>query len=350
VVDSMRSIDMSSVDSVGVWCGGTATDTMPDFGNAAATKWFRTQDLSTVISTMGKDSIVIINAQFNSGTIKTVWCAVILKGKNGRYSQIVKASFSVGADRPANPIALSAVAQSASRIRLSWPPVSVVDGIRVVYRADTVVPMNNYYFDTTRYFVASPAPTDTTILLSGLQEKTHYYFGAQIYKGGLWSVVTQNSSANVQTPGAGPKLGVNTLKLDSLGFDPSTDQIKVFWKAAGSSASDSLQVGISYSTTGFPDSTQAALVQQVVPVINAIGTSTAIKIPNLQFNTRYYVSLWESRVDGVWAAPTDSSQDSLTTPGYNWQSVTYFTKVGGDTAFAFQQQHQAHDRFGDRRE
>jgi PKD repeat protein len=337
VVDGMKSIDTSSVDSVGVWCGSAATDTAPDFGNVGAATWYRTQDLSAAIAATGKDSIVIVNGQFNSGVVKTIWCAVVLKGKNGKYSGVVKASFPVGVDRPGNPLtALSAQAQSASRISLSWPAVSGVDALRIVYRADTAVPLNIYYFDTTRYFVASPAVTDTAILVTGLRPTTHYYFGAQVYKNGLWSVVTQNASADAVTPLGNPALDANRIKLDSLSFDTATNRIKVFWKAAGASLGDSLQVKVVYSPTGYPDSTQAAHdPSKPFAVLSAKDTVVMVSIPNLLFNTKYYVSLWESRIDGALTAATDSSQGAVTSPNYNWQSVTYFTQLGGDTAYAF---------------
>jgi hypothetical protein len=335
VVDSMKSIDMSRVDSFGVWYGSAPADSVPDFSNGAATKWFKLQDLAAVIAATGKDSIVIVNPQYNTGTVKTVWCAVILKGTNDKYSAVKKASFGVGVDRPTNPIALTAIAQSASRVLLSWSPAGAVDGIRIVYRATGAVPVNTFFFDTLQYSVASPAVVDIAILVSGLTPETHYYFGAQIYKNGLWSVVTQASSADAVTPQGNPVLSANLIKLDSLSFDPVTDQVNVFWKVSGALAKDSLQAGISYSTTGYPDSTQAALVQKTVPVTGGSTVKTPINIANLQFNTKYYVSLWESRVDGAMTPPTDSSEGTVTTPNFNWQSVTYFTKVPGDTAFAF---------------
>jgi PKD repeat protein len=335
VVDNMKTIPAATVDTFAVWCGsGAAGDSVPDFTDATATTWFNVQSLAAVIAAAGKDSIVEVNQQFNSGAVKTVWCAVVLKGVNGKYSPVKKVSFTVGVSRPANPLKLTAAAQTASTILLSWPPVSGVDALRVVYRADTAVPVNSYYFDTTQYFVSSPAVTDSAILVTGLLPTTHYYFGAQVYKNGLWSVVTPNASADAVTPQGAPKLTANRIKLDSLSFDPAADQVKVFWHV-NATAKDSLQIGVSYSAAAYPDSTQSGLVQKVVPVNSSATTMTAVTINNLLFNTPYYVSLWESKIGGAWTPPTDSSQDTLTTPNYNFQSVTYFTRIGGDTAYAF---------------
>jgi PKD repeat protein len=335
VVNNLKAVDTSSVDSVCVWYGSQATDTAPDFTDPLATKRFRMKDVAALIAASGKDSMVILNQQYNSGIVKTVWCAVMVKGRNGKASAAVKSSFSVGVNRPLNPITLSAHAVLSSKIDLSWPAVSGVEAIRIVYRADAAVPINNFYFDTTVYFTASPAVTDTSFSVTSLQRLTHYYFGAQIYKGGLWSFVTQASSADASTPDAGLKLDANAVKMDSVWFDSTTDQIRVKFKV-NAQATDLLQVGISYTVTGYPDSTADNLAQQVVSVNNASDTTVSVKLhENLLFNTAYYVSLWERREGGAWTPPTDSSQGAIMTPGYNWQSVTYFTSMNGDTAYAF---------------
>jgi PKD repeat protein len=335
VVSNMKSVDTSAVDSFCVWYGSQPTDTGPDFTIASATKRFSMKDVAAVIAPAGKDSMVIVNPQYNTGVVKTVWCAVMVKGKNGRQSATVKAFFSVGVNRPVNPIVLSAQVQSSSRINLSWTAVTGVEAIRIVYRPSAAIPVNSYYFDTNQYFFINPAPTDTASPVMGLQEKTRYYFGAQVYKGGLWSVVTQLASASDSTPEAGAKLGVNTVKLVSLWFDTLTDQMMAKFNLKAK-ATDSLQVGISYGITGFPDSTQDYLAQQVVPVAGPKDTTVAVKLrESLLFGTRYYVALWERREGGKWTPPTDSSEDTVTTGTYNWQLVTYFTKLGRDTAFAF---------------
>jgi PKD repeat protein len=335
VVDNLKAVDTSSVDSFCVWYGSLASDTAPDFTDPLATKRFKMKDVAALIAASGKDSMVIVNPQYNTGVVKTVWCAVMVKGRNGKASPAVKASFSVGVNRPVNPITLSAHAVLSTKINLSWPAVTGVEGIRIVYRAGAAVPINNYYFDTTVFFTASPAVTDTAFSVTGLQPLTHYYFGAQVYKGGLWSVVTQASSADDLTPAPGLKLPSNAVKLDSLLFDSLTDQIKVKFKV-NAQATDSLQVGISYTVTGYPDSTADNLAQQVVAVNNATDTTVSIRLrENLLFNTAYYVSLWERREGGAWTPPTDSSQRAIMTTGYNWQSVTYFTSMAGDTAYAF---------------
>jgi PKD repeat protein len=337
VITNLKLVDPALVDSFGLWYGTSPSDSTPDFTNMAATRWFSMSDQAAVIAATGKDSVVLVNSQFNSGAVKKVWCAVILKSKYDRSSPIVKSSFSVGVDRPLNPMALTAHAVAASRISLSWRAISGVDGIRIVYRANTPVPLNEYYFDTSQYMAFTPpVVTDTGFMVTGLNQMTHYYFGAQVSKAGLWSTVTQASSANDSTPQFGQMLDTNRVKLDSLTFDASTDQIRAWWKVTAVAGQDSLQVGISYSVSGYPGPADNGLVQQVVPVTIGKEMMAAVKLhENLLFNTKYYVALWENRVDGAWTPPTDSSLGTVTTPNYNWQSVTYFTRAGGDSAYAF---------------
>jgi len=335
VVSNMKSIDTSAVDTFSIWYGTSSGDSLPDFGSGL-TRWYNLKAQYGAISAAGRDSIITVNALFNAGVVKTLWCAVILRAKNDKFSQVVKSSFQVGINRPSNPIVLSAVETSASRIQLSWPVATGVDGIRIVYRAGSAIPVDNYYFDSTVYIFAIPAVTDASLTITGLTGQTHYFFGAQVYKGGLWSVVTQASMADAVTPQANPALSANRVKVDSLSFDPVTNQINVFWKVSGATLQDSLQAKILCSTTGYPDSTQAALDQsKPVPVTGGSAMKTPINVANLQFNTKYYVSLWESKVDGASTPPTDSSRGMVTTSDFTWQQVAYFTKVGGDTAFAF---------------
>jgi PKD repeat protein len=334
LVSNLKAMDTSAVDSFGVWCGTAAADSMPDFASPSNARWFDLKREYPRLSGTGTDSIVFVNSQFNAGVVKTVWSAVIVRGKNGKSGRPVRVAFQVGVDRPANTITLSAHAQSASTVYLSWPALSGIEGIRIVYRTNGAVPINIYYFDTMQYSTAIPAAKDTFMAITGLRERTRYYFGAQVFKGGLWSVVTQASSANDSTPSAGAALDANRIKLERCTFDPGSDQIMVTFKAAGVAARDSLQAGISYSLTGFPVSD--SLVRQVVPLSSGADTTVPVRLfENLRFNAGYFIALWERRADGAWTAATDSSRDTLTTPDFNWQQVSYFTKLGGDTAYAF---------------
>ena len=156
VVYNMKAVDTSFVDSFGVWCGSSAGDSNPDFSIGGGAKWYNLQTVLPQFSASGRDSIIFENAQFYTGTVKTIWCAVVLKNKAGKTSTVVKMSFPVGVNRPANPVALQAASQTASTITLSWPPVTGIDMIRILYQSGSAIPLNNASLDTLQYRVVTP--------------------------------------------------------------------------------------------------------------------------------------------------------------------------------------------------
>jgi hypothetical protein len=113
-------------------------------------------------------------------------------------------------------------------------------------------------------------------------------------------------------------------------FDTSKNQIRVAWTVSVGSGDS---VGISYSTAGYPSVAPAGI--QVVPVRSGSDSAVVQFHENIVFKAVYYIALWERRAGGTWIAPTARSEDTVTAPNYTWQSVTYFTKMPGDTAFAF---------------
>ncbi len=223
VVGNMKLIDTALVDSFAVWCGTSPTDTVPNFSNTLSAGWFNIQSVLVI----GKDSLIFVDSQVNASTPKILECAVILKGKTGKLSPVIKVPFTVGTSTP---------------------------------------------------------------------------------------------------------LSSNTIILAPLVFDTSNDRIKAKWSLSNP-GNDSLDVGISYSTTGYLQS--PPINMQVIPVKSDTDSAVVQLHENLVFNATYYIGLWESKAGGVWMAPTVSSDDSIGIPSFNWQSVTYFTKIGGDTAFAF---------------
>ena len=145
-------------------------------------------------------------------------------------------------------------------------------------------------------------------------------------------MVTANASVFDTTSAAGPALDSNAIRLKHPVFDSATNRIHIAWTLSNP-GNNKLEIGVSYSTSGYPLSPPPAI--QVVPV-GALSDSTLVQLHEpLVFNATYYIALWERKVDGSWTAPTPRSEDTVTTTGFNWQPVTYFTQVGGDTAFAF---------------
>ncbi|MGB7548555.1 MAG: hypothetical protein WBM14_12455, partial [Terracidiphilus sp.] len=336
----MTSVDTASVDSFGIWYGTSATDTVPNFSDPQNSIWFNLGARYAIIKNNGgRDSVAVGNPQFNTGVQKALVCFLVLKGKNGKLSPFKKATFTAGQNRPTNPIVLTAVAQTPSRILLSWKSVSGITAIRFWYRENSAVDLNTADFTSPPYdSISAGSVLDTQLAVTGLQYQTHYYFGAQVFSGGLWSYVTGPASANATTPAGLGMLAVNSVKITSLTFDTANNAIHVKWNV-NNTLPDTLVIGISYSLTGYP--TMDTSVHQVVSV-KAAADSAVVKLREpLVFSqdaatpTWYYVALWESRLNGTLTDPTDSSEMKVASPTFNWQQVTYFTKSPGDTNTVF---------------
>ena len=325
-LDNVVSIDTSRVSTVGIWYNLTAGT--PNFKDTVLTKWI---SAGAVVGAGAKFSMSIVNSQFNNAKT-TMYAAVVLLGKNGRQSPVKQSSFSVGKDRPANPVQLSAKVLSSSSIRLSWNNVasSGIERMIIWYRTGQAVP-KIYDFSSAKLDSLVPLVGDTFIIGNNFSGGTKYYFGAQVYKGGLWSYVTDSSSASDSTWAAGSKLDSNSCVVTKLYLDTVTNQIRVCWTVDPAQA-ESLQVGILYSTTGVPATNTNN--QQAVDV-KAAKDSAYVKLrENLMFDTTYYVSLWLRRTQGSWTDPTSKAVDSLKIKTFTWQSITYFSKAN-DTVFAF---------------
>ncbi len=150
--------------------------------------------------------------------------------------------------------------------------------------------------------------------------------------------MTDSSSANVTTPAASNNTVGNTVKITRLVFDTVNNVMRVSWHV-NTTGTDTLEIGISYSTAGYPSLDTSA--HQVVAVKSGTDSAVVKLLEPLMFRssvtdtTRYYVALWERAENGKFSAPTDSSRDTVASPMYNWQNVTFFTKTPGDTNTVF---------------
>jgi PKD repeat protein len=338
-ISNLLNLDTSSVDSVIVWFGTSTTDTVPNYADPAQTWRFK---LASVYAS-GRDSVVVQNPQFNTGIQKLLNCYAIVKGKDKKESSPVRAQYYSGANRPSNPILLTAVAQSASSILLTWNPVGGVSNIRIWYQTGAAVTVNTATFASPPYVsVDVPLVSNTQLVVTGLLAQTHYYFGAQVFQGGQWSYVTDSSSANATTFQPGGKLDTNSVKITSLTFDTVTNEIHVSW-TVNNNLPDTLEIGISYSLSAYPDTADPSAdtsIHQLVQVKSGSDSTTIKPQPFLfssdtSHSTRYYVALWESRLNGTPADPTAASEAVVASPFYNWQPATLFTKVPGDTHALF---------------
>jgi len=341
----ITGVDPATVDSFAMWFGTGINDTTPNFNDPSQTHWFNLQaEMPTITATNGRDSVIIVNPLFNTGVQNKLWCALVLKGKNHKLSTtIIKAAYLAGTPRPDNPIKLHASVPSPSKIVLGWNPIgSGFSAIRFWYRADSAVTVNTASFTRPPFdSITLLSVTDTQIIVSGLLEQTHYYFGAQVLQGGQWSYVTNSSSADATTLVAGAKLAVNSVQITSLDFDTVANQFVVHW-TVDNTLPDPLEIGISYSTVAYP--TIDTSVHQTVPVTANTGSKVIqlqepLKFSNSQTDTtqitRYYVALWERSVTGKLTDPTTNSEAVKASPYYNWQAVHYFAQSPGDMNVVF---------------
>ena len=327
--DSILSLDSLAIDSVAIWYG--FKDSI-DFSDAGHTKWL---SLPAAIAGVSHDRFTIKRqATILNGDTVRIYCAAQVVAKNRLRSIIRSASFIAGRPHPDNPIRLFAKAISPTVIQLTWKEKStgeiVIDSI-IIWKGMRPVPL---VFDSlpSEFSALRPSVGDTIAISDGLNEKTRYYFGARIYSGGLWSFITESSSATDSTP----EIQIadrpnNTVKMTKLSFDMSLNKIVAGWEI--DSIDTNKEIGITYSTLSFAADT-LMLPNQVVRVTKA-ADSKIVAIPKLAFDSTYYVSLWLRKRDGKWAYPDSQSQRSLKMPSdVSWQIVRYFVKYP-DTVITF---------------
>jgi PKD repeat protein len=325
-VGNISSIDTNNVDSMFIWY--SLTNDSANFKDKTFTKMLSMQEVTkAVINNQYVDNIY--NTSFYSAK-QTIYYAVMVKGKNDLSSPVKIDSLNVGLDRPVNPITLQAKALSATRVRLSWNNVGAagVDRIVIWYRKTTPVDTTLYDQSAQKLDSLSPSVIDTVIIGNNFNEKTMYYFGAQVFKGALGSKITTKASARDSTPAAGAPFDSTTVKAINLTrggplFDTSTNAIRIGW-TMNRSAVDSLDIGISYSTASAAADT--AVRQVIVQPAGNTDTVAVTLYEDLLFNTNYYVKLWLRRPGGSWTDPGQSSGGIVATPPFTWQSITYFTK------------------------
>ncbi len=330
-----NQIDTSRVASVLVWYSLTGATT-PDFTDTV----FTTRLSAKSVATAGaSDTFAIVNALFNNEQ-RTITAAVVLVGRNGHQSDIKTTSFSVGKQRPSNPIVLKATALSSNTIRLTWSSIagSGVQRVVIWYRSGSAVPLQ-YDFSTYKLDSLVPSVADTAMVSAVFSPQTKYFFGAQVYENGLWSYVTANASASDSTWATGAPLSGNSTAVTSLTFDTSTDQIRVCWNADSVvlAKGDSMpQLAIVYGLDSFPATPGAS--PQVIDISGRTGCAYVKLRENLAFDHTYFVSLWLRASNSAWTPPgTPAGRDTVHVPAYRWQAVQLFGK-DYDTVYAFNSQ------------
>jgi PKD repeat protein len=333
-LDSVQTID-TLADSVALWYG-IGADSLPDFSNHANpnVKWWKAADVVKG-ATNNRFAYMKQNVQFNTDP-GTLTCAVEILGKNKLSSLIKSGKVAFGRTRPINQLILHAVADTgaSSIINVTWNHYSVADSIekiRIYFRSGGAIPLQADFSGISPLdsLVIVPANLgDTARAVHNLNPSTRYYFGAQIYKKGMWSLVTILSSANDSTSAqVGKKSTIrNTITITSAVFDSTTNMLHITW-TVDTTVAQYLYIGYSYSTTaGNPLSTT---VRSIADKVLASDTGSV----NIVFKQNYYVYLWLEKQGENWALPTDSSTAMVSTSGFTWQSVHYNFTLLGETSY-----------------
>ncbi len=327
-IHNISSLDTSTIDSVAVWYG---YDTLTASFSLQPTVRYSSKFLK--LQPSGIYTFPVNNQMFM--TQKPVWVGVMVKAQNKKTSTIKYSSFTPDESKN-NPVILNVAALNAGTVKLKWPHLidTSFSKIRIWYGKKTV-PLVANVTDQTFDSTTVQSSTDTLVLQS-FTEKTQYHFGAQalvkLPASSYWTTVTSQSSGSVTTPAA-TDLFPNKLKFTApIRYDSLTNTMKVYWKLDSAFAiTDTMNVGITYSFDSvqvfdnvtfnnngkFPDS----------------GTIN-FKVPELQFEKKYWVGLWLTKKgSGYWAPPTKDCLGTCSIPSFTRQMVTYF-EPGKDTVFA----------------
>lgn len=323
---NVSSIDDEKADSIGFWYG---TDTSSLSFSSSNSHWFSIDEI-----TGGSQYTFKISDELFKEEAVEIWLAVVVKGTNGRLSPVVKSSFSTLTVSVDNPIILSAVALSASRIMLSWPKIDDQEVTRIrLWKGEKAVPDGPVI--PTGFDSVGVSPSDTIYIFTSLKSETRYYFGAQVFKDGKWSPVTSNARASAVTLEPSDTTRVeNCIRLDPPVFDTLSATISLSWCLDSSCYMDDLDVGISYSNVHFPE--LKLYIGQIVEVTSECQ-SVVLKLKentSILFDTTYYIELWLRKTDGEWSNPTELSKAVVRTLPFTREIVTFF-RPGEDTVKAF---------------
>jgi hypothetical protein len=268
---------------------------------------------------------------------KWVYWEVFPVGKFGNKSPSVYDSCKVGVPRPQNTVGLSADQIASTGLSLFWTrPASPVDSIRLWY-GFSEVPLKYQMSPGDCSPLVTLAGSDTAYPVYGLAANTTYYFGLQIKQFGLWSYVTDSSRLSVTTLEILDTVPMpNKLRLQSLDFDPSSNQVVMQWFVDTTGLS--LEAGIVWSkdSGGFPEPKppDTGKVTTIVDPATPMKYSIAISETDLQFNSDYFFAVWLRKVNGFWMQPTAASIRKLHIPASIWEQVVFF-RSGTETVTAF---------------
>lgn len=258
--------------------------------------------------------------------------SVKIRGILGNESNVVSSKIKVGIPRPENKAVLSLESVSSSKVGLTWvlPPEDNSDSVRIWYGTESIPLV--YELDENTFMHATFLTRENPAVISNLVQSTTYFFGLQVLKDGMWSVVRDSSSISVTTPVSSDSVPVpNRIEITDLRFDESRNLFIIQWTIDRTGMEDlSLQTGITWSTSTYPKNKPSATFGKIVDCTfkntNVFTDSIDLK-HDLAFDNLYYFALWLTKVDGLWSDPTDSSKDTVRVPPAKRQAISYFRQT-----------------------
>ena len=272
-----------------------------------------------------------------TGEAKDITFNVAIRGILGNQSDPVSRVLNVGVPRPENNAVLTVGTISPTQVELSWaiPPMDLIDSVKIWW-GNEKIPLK-HEIDENKFSSRSfPAIQESTVI-TGLTQLTNYYFGLQVHRNGLWSAVTELASAAVRTTVIVDTTQIpNRINITGLNFDGNSNTIVLEWTIDTIGIGNlTLETGITWHTSTYPKNEPSSSFGQIVSGVGVENTHTLDLGMNLTFDTLYYFVMWMRKVDGLWAAPTDSSKDTVRIPPAVWQKITYFKNT--DTLRTFNQ-------------
>lgn len=254
----------------------------------------------------------------------SVWLRAIL----GNVSDTITKSLTVGIKRPGNSISSHNVDTAyTNAVKLAWTllPAESVDSICIWY-GKTQIPLK-YNPDTLLYQRAILGGDERTYRVTSLEAGTLYYFAAQIKKDDLWSSITVTSSTSFRTlaPTDTQRIA-NTVKINGLKFDTTTNILNVRWTVDRSSMeSGPVQAAICFSVEKYPEDGPSAgdtIIENVN--FNSENVTSITWDKSKFFGKTYFVSMFLRKENALWSESSEAAKSKILIPLAKWEDITFF--------------------------
>lgn len=296
-----------------------------------------------VTSLIGLESDTIIFNKFGTLPIAldTMHCQWYIVGTNKSQGIIKNTTFEFGMNRPVyNGTLIADSTFSGDKIHCNWDaPVDGADSIRIWWDANYIPLDHDISLPIVQAHYIDPV---TSILdtIGGLNNNRLYHLGLQIFKNGMWSSITKESSDSAKTSLGDTTRIPNIIAIDTSWFDTLLNQVNVKWHLNLSNMPDgkSAKSGFTHTLESVLDTSQIAAPFSYDTIVQDTNLTTFSLHPDICFDTSYTVGIWLLGISpglgaGQPSPPMDSSIVSVKIPSFTWQQITIF-KNAIDTVFA----------------